>query len=64
MENYQKALNHAINVFGITSNDDDDLLTKSHTMSMAMFKSADHLPFLIGSKAFAQDEFLGITTDL
>jgi len=60
MENYQKALNYAINVFNITSNEDDDILMKSHTMSMAMFKSADHLPFIVGSKAYGQDEYLGI----
>jgi len=60
MENYQKALNYAIEVFNITSNEDDDILMKSHTMSMAMFKSADHLPFIVGSKAYGQDEYLGI----
>jgi len=59
-ENYRKAVQNAINVFNITNNDDDELLTKSHTMSMSMFKSTDHLPFLIGSKAFASDEYLGI----
>jgi hypothetical protein len=53
-------LKNVIDAFSITTNDDDTELMKSNTMSMAtMFKTGDHLPFIIGSKAFNQDEFIG-----
>mmetsp|Transcript_16238 Transcript_16238/g.13833 ORF Transcript_16238/g.13833 Transcript_16238/m.13833 type:complete len:153 (+) Transcript_16238:173-631(+) len=60
LERYKQAVKLSLSSLNITENDDDNM-SKSNTMtSVNIFKGSEGLPFIIGSRAFHDDEFMGI----